>query len=204
MGPAGGNTVGRLGVFGGSFDPPHAAHMAMAQAAMTQLHLDRLLIVPTGQAYHKARALSDTTHRLAMCEAVWGDTPGVQIDPRETQRERPSYTVETLTELRAQWPGAQIFLLMGADQWSAFTTWKDWRRILDMSTVVVATRPGQPGVSDELPCVHLSMSALPWSSTELRAAAAGGHFDATDPSNSPLHPAVASYISQHHLYETVQ
>ena len=142
MGPAGGNTVGRLGVFGGSFDPPHAAHQAMAQAALAQLHLDRLLVVPTGQAYHKARSLSPAAHRLAMCEAVWGGTPRVQIDPRETQRERPSYTVETLTELRAQWPGAQIFLLMGADQWSAFTTWKDWRRILDMSTVVLTPPRG--------------------------------------------------------------
>ncbi len=201
MDPAGGNTVGRLGVFGGSFDPPHAAHQAMVQAAMTQLQLDRLLIVPTGQAYHKARPLSDAAHRLAMCEAVWGEVPGVQIDPRETQRDRPSYTVDTLTELQTQWPSTPIYLLMGADQWSAFKTWKDWMRILDMTTVVVATRPGQPEVSDELPCVHLSMPAMTWSSTELRAAAVQGHFDATDPSHSPLHPAVASYISQHHLYQ---
>ena len=201
MDHAGGNTVGRLGVFGGAFDPPHAAHQAMVHAAMAQLSLDRLLIVPTGQAYHKARPLSTAAHRLAMCQAVWGEVPGVQIDPRETQRDRPSYTVDTLTELRTQWPSPPIYLLMGADQWSAFKTWKDWMRILDMSTVVVATRPGQPAVSDELPCIHLSMPALPWSSTELRAAAAQGHFDATDPSNSPLHPAVASYISQHHLYQ---
>ncbi len=201
MGPMGGNTMGRLGVFGGSFDPPHAAHQAMVQAALAQLHLDRLLIVPTGQAYHKARPLSATAHRLAMCQAVWGDTPGVQIDPRETQRERPSYTVETLTELRAQWPSAQIFLLMGADQWSAFTTWKDWRRILDMATVAVAARPGHPELEAERPCVRLSLPELPWSSTELRALAARGHVDTTDRANSPLHPAVASYISQHHLYQ---
>lgn len=201
MGPAGDNSVGRLGVLGGSFDPPHAAHQAMVQAAMAQLSLDRLLIVPTGQAYHKARPLSAAAHRLAMCEAVWGDVPGVQIDPRETQRERPSYTVETLMELRTQWPSTPIYLLMGSDQWSAFKTWKDWMRILDMATVVVATRLGQPGVNDELPCIHLSMPALPLSSTQLRAAAAQGHFDATDRSNSPLHPAVASYISQHHLYQ---
>lgn len=190
----------RLGVFGGAFDPPHAAHQALVQAALAQLHLDRLLIVPTGQAYHKARTLSDAVHRLAMCEAVWGEVPRVEIDPRETQRERPSYTVETLSELRAQWPEAEIFLLMGADQWSAFSTWKDWRRILALSTVVVATRPGQPKVSDESPCVHLAMPALPWSSTDLRGAIAQGHFDATHPSRS-MHPAVASYISQHHLYQ---
>ena len=85
--------------------------------------------------------------------------------------------------------------------WSVFKTWKDWMRILDLSTVVVATRPGQPELSEELPCVHLSMPALPWSSTELRAAAAEGHLDASDPAKSPLHPAVASYISQHHLYQ---
>ena len=82
MADAGREPMGRLGVFGGACDPPHAAHQAMVQAAMAQLDLDRLLIVPTGQAYHKARPLSAATHRLAMCEAVWGAVAGVQIDPR--------------------------------------------------------------------------------------------------------------------------
>ncbi len=201
MGALGGNNVDRLGVFGGAFDPPHAAHQAMVQTAMEQLSLDRLLIVPTGQAYHKARPLSAAAHRLAMCEAVWGDVPGVQIDPRETQRERPSYTVETLTQLRTQWPNAQIFLLMGADQWSAFATWKDWASILEMATVVVAHRPGHAEPSTGFYPVRLSMPALPYSSTELRAKAArqDNPLDVNEP--SPLHPAVASYISQHHLYQ---
>jgi nicotinate-nucleotide adenylyltransferase len=201
MADAGSVPMGRLGVFGGAFDPPHAAHQALVEAAVAQLGLDRLLIVPTGQAYHKARTLSAAAHRLAMCQAVWGQVPGVQIDPRETQRGRPSYTVETLTELRMQWPSMSLFLLMGADQWSSFKTWKDWMRILDMATVVVATRPGHPDVSDELPCLRLSMPALPWSSTQLRASTQQANIDTMDQVHSPLHPAVASYISQHHLYQ---
>lgn len=201
MGALGGNAVSRLGVFGGAFDPPHAGHQAMVQTAMAQLALDRLLIVPTGQAYHKARPLSAAAHRLAMCEAVWGNVPRVQIDPRETQRERPSYTVETLTELRTQWPNAQIFLLMGADQWSAFATWKDWASILDMATVAVAHRPGHSLPSLGLHPVRLSMPALPYSSTELRAQAARQDNPLAVNEPSPLHPAVASYISQHHLYQ---
>lgn len=198
---ASGATVGRLGVFGGAFDPPHAGHQAMVQAAMDQLGLDLLLIVPTGQAYHKARVLSPPEHRLAMCAAVWGDTPGVQVDPRETLRARPSYTVETLTELRAQWPDAQIHLLMGADQWLAFTTWKDWASLLDMATVVVASRPGHGVPATELPCVNLHMAEWPCSSTQLRAQAEQPASPLIDTQASPLHPAVASYISLHHLYQ---
>lgn len=191
----------RLGVFGGAFDPPHAGHQAMAQAAMTQLDLDRLLIVPTGQAYHKDPALSSAEHRLAMCEAIWGDVPRVHIDPREIQRARPSYTVETLNELRTQWPNAQIFLLMGADQWSAFATWKDWAHILEMATVVVAHRPGHDEPPHALPHVCLSMPSWLCSSTELRAHASRLLSHTGDNEPSSLHPAVASYISQHHLYQ---
>ena len=79
----------RLGVFGGAFDPPHVAHRALVEAALAQLQLDRLHVVPTGQAWHKARDLSPAQHRVAMAQLAFADLPGVQIDTREVAARRP-------------------------------------------------------------------------------------------------------------------
>jgi len=127
-------------VLGGAFDPPHRAHRALAEAALAQLDLDALHIVPTGQAWHKARPLTDATHRLAMCQRAFGDLPGVVLDARELRRTGPSYTVDTLTELRAEHPAAELLLLLGADQWAALPTWKRWRDVLALATVAVGIR----------------------------------------------------------------
>ena len=86
----------RIGVFGGAFDPPHLAHMALVKTAVADLQLDELRVIPTGQAWHKPRALSPAHHRLAMAQLAFADLPNVLVDPRETQRVGPSYTVDTL------------------------------------------------------------------------------------------------------------
>jgi len=112
----------RVGLFGGAFDPPHAAHVALARAAVEQLQLDRLHIAPTGVAWHKPLVLSAAADRLAMCRLAFGDLPGIVIDARELRRDGPSYTIDTLTELRAEYPQAELFLQIGADQAAAFHT----------------------------------------------------------------------------------
>lgn len=113
----------RLGVFGGAFDPPHAAHVALVQAAIAQLHLDQVRVLPTGQAWHKARSLSPAQHRLAMTRLAFGPVQQVVVDEREMLRSGPSYTVETLRELKAEFPQAQLYLLLGDDQRRSLPSW---------------------------------------------------------------------------------
>lgn len=206
--------VQRVGMFGGAFDPPHIAHRLLAEAALEQLSLDVLHVMPTGEAWHKARTLSPAVHRLAMCEAAFGELPQVLIDPRETERQGPSYTADTLLELRAQYPEATLYLVLGADQLLAFKSWVRWQEVLSLATLAVANRPGDIGASAlqsqsdaadlsgvDLPFVSLRMPLQHVSATALRAqlSAVEGQTAAPD---LLVPAAVARYISQNHLYQT--
>ena len=136
----------RIGLFGGAFDPPHNAHIALARAAVHELGLARLHITPTGQAWHKNRPLTPAAQRLAMCRLAFAHEAHCVVDACETRRSGPSYTIDTLMALQAQYPGAALYLQMGADQAAAFHTWKDAARILEIATLCVAIRAGQePG-----------------------------------------------------------
>lgn len=201
----------RVGMFGGAFDPPHAAHRALAEAALSQLKLDVLHLLPTGQAWHKPRALSPAADRLAMCELAFAGLPPVRIDDRETWRAGPSYTADTLQELSAEYPDAELYLVLGADQLLAFKTWHRWEEVLQLATLAVANRTMHPGADASsapvdwpdvgLPFLRLDMPLQATSSTAIRA-------HVHDPSQRHpdmdlLVPAgVARYISEHHLYQT--
>ncbi len=166
----------RLGVFGGAFDPPHLTHRALVEAALAQLQLDRLHIVPTGQAWHKPRDLSPAAHRVAMAQLAFGDLPRVQIDTQEVERAGPSYTIDTLRALSSDNPGAALFLIIGQDQAAALSRWHEWRAIVDMAMICVAGRadpqsdapayaPPQ-GVKARLLTLQLPISAI--SATDIR------------------------------------
>jgi nicotinate-nucleotide adenylyltransferase len=203
----------RIGMLGGAFDPPHWAHRTLAEVAVRQLQLDRLHIMPTGQAWHKARVLSLATHRVAMCQAAFGGLPQVTLDTREIQRSGPSYTADTLRELAAEYPNAHLFLVLGADQLLAFKSWSRWEAVLAQATLAVANRPLHLGANAspemapegvlsgvELPFVPLDMPLHDTSSTAIRA-----HLHDQSrryPDLDVLVPeGVARYISEHHLYE---
>ncbi len=190
-------------MLGGAFDPPHRAHFALAQAALDQLQLDELRIFPTGQAWHKARALSEAQHRVAMCELGFAGLDRVVIDPRETRREGATYTVDTLAELRTEFPAAQLFLIVGQDQAQAFTTWHRWESIRDLAIICVAARAENTGATAGFSTEfapnsqfrRLDMPLLPVSATEVRQRIA------SHKSVAPLvFDSVARYIEQHHLY----
>ena len=127
-------------MFGGAFDPPHNAHIALAQVAIKTLELDVLHIIPTGRAWHKARTLSPPEHRLAMAQLAFGDLPGVVVDDREIKRAGPTFTVDTLLALQAEHPAAQLYLIMGADQFAAFGQWHQWQTILQTAIICIAAR----------------------------------------------------------------
>ncbi len=195
----------RLGFYGGAFDPPHAAHHALAEAAIAQLELDQLCIFPTGQTWHRAQQPSAAQHRLAMARLAFADLPLVQVDARETLRTGATYTVDTLTELRAEYPHAELFLIMGTDQFAAFSTWRRWQDITQIATVCVAARassasenaikgnPNTPSVACKM--LNISMPAMSTSATDIRRRVGQGlgidHL---------VKPSVARYIAQHHLY----
>lgn len=187
----------RLGVFGGAFDPPHNAHVALVQAAQRQLALDEVRIVPTGHAWHKSRHLSAPEHRLAMAHLAFDPLPGCVLDTCEMQRQGPSYTVDTLIELRALFPEARMFLLLGADQGASLRSWHRIAEILQLATLVVAPRSLDQALAEQpgIPVSELKMALHDVASTHIRAQLAQGHrVDDLVP------PSVARYIEQHSLY----
>ncbi len=193
----------RLGLFGGAFDPPHIAHVALARAALSQLALDELRVFPTGSAWHKARPLSDAVHRLEMARLAFDGLPGVVVDDRELRRVGPTYTVDTLRELHREHPQDTLVLVIGADQADTFDQWRESAEIARLAIISVAVRPraDQPaGTVDPsrlpaVPWVPISLPPLPVSATDIRARRASGlGIDHLVPS------AVARYIDQYHLY----
>ena len=206
--------IQRVGMFGGAFDPPHWAHRALAETALTQLGLDVLHILPTGHAWHKTRVLSPAGHRLAMCARAFEGLPNVLVDDREIRRQGPSYTADTLRELAAEHPGAQLYLVLGADQLLAFKTWSRWEEVLGLATLAVANRaihigadadPTQQIEQDlsgvDVPFERLNMPLHNISATAVRAHVHGQ--SRRFPDLDVLVPeGVARYISEHHLYET--
>ena len=205
LAPAAPVVAQRVGLFGGAFDPPHRAHRALAEAALTALRLDRLHILPTGHAWHKSRTLSDANHRLAMCRLAFGDLPAAYVDDREIRRATATYTVDTLEELHAVYPDGQLFLLIGEDQLAAFKSWRRWQDVLSMATLVVAARTDAQGQSrlhgaPDLPFQRLDMPLSPVSSTNIRALAATGA-QGLESLAALVPEAVASYISLHSLYQ---
>ena len=204
--------VQRLGVYGGAFDPPHEAHRALALAAIDQLALDALFVLPTGQAWHKERDLMPAEHRLAMTRLAFEGEPQVQVDDREIRRAGPTYTVDTLRALAHEYPGAQLFLVIGADQAKALHTWHEIGEITRLAIICVAERDapefskaqGQVHVQDVDPVVDgdfrtLVLPPMPHSATDIRNRVASGQ-----PLNALVPETVARYIQDNHLYLTAR
>lgn len=203
----------RVGMFGGAFDPPHWAHRALAEVALTQLGLDVLHVLPTGHAWHKARVLSPAEHRLNMCLLAFGDLPNTRIDTREIRREGPSYTADTLRELHAEYPAAELFLVLGADQLLAFKSWVRWQEVQDLATLAVANRATNIGADApleqdremDLSAVELSFRRLAMPLKNISASAVRARVGGPSLPEAQLEvlvpEPVARYISQHHLYQ---
>lgn len=201
----------KIGVFGGAFDPPHNAHLALAQTALAELELDMLYVIPTGQAWHKARTLSAAEHRLAMTLLAFADMPYVVVDDREIKRTGPTFTIDTLQALQAENPAAQLYLMMGADQFAAFRQWHQWQDILQIAIICIASRARfdwSEGQFDtlkqpEMRLLMLQMPEMAVSATQIRQLIAGGLGE--NRAMADLLPnAVASYIAQHQLYKALK
>jgi nicotinate-nucleotide adenylyltransferase len=198
----------KIGVFGGAFDPPHNAHITLAQTALAALELDALHVIPTGQAWHKARTLSAPAHRLAMTRLAFADLPGVVVDDREIKRAGPTFTIDTLQALQAENPSAQLYLLMGGDQFAAFEQWHQWREIVKIAIICIAGRARfnwAEGQFDALKqpekrVLMLPMPPMAVSATQIRQLISGGLGENQVIADLLPRP-VASYIAQHQLYQ---
>ena len=171
----------RIGLFGGSFDPPHFGHLALAEWARLELALDRVVFIPAGEPPHKrGEEHSSVTDRTAMTRLAVKDHPAFEVSTIEARRRGPSYTVDTVRALAKKWPGARLHLLMGADMFATFDSWREPESIAAHCVLVVAIRPGSrpPRTSrwtkQGMGVVWLSNPGLEVSSSRLRERAAAG------------------------------
>lgn len=130
----------RIGIFGGSFDPPHIGHIHAAKQAMQTLGLDRLLLIPAHTAPHKSGSIADATHRFRMLCLAAQDLPNAEVSNMELLRHGLSFTYETVAQVRALHPHAEIFLLMGSDMFLNFWEWKNPEEILESAALAVFYR----------------------------------------------------------------
>lgn len=192
----------RAALFGGTFDPVHNAHLALARVALEALALDEVRWVPAGRPWQKERAITPAFHRESMLRLALAGTPEPGrhvLDPVELARDGPSYTIDTVRELAAAHPGMVWTLVIGQDQYAGLHTWREWRALLASVQLAVAARPGAPPAADPevaaLPRVLLPLPPMAVSASDIRArVAAGQDISALVP------PEVARYIEINGLY----
>lgn len=197
----------RIGVLGGTFDPPHCGHLKLAEQAMAELEFDCVLLMPVHTAPHKQqeRRGACPTARLEMCELAVQGLRGISASDIEVRRGGPSYTVDTLEKIHEQHPDARLTLILGADMARTLSTWRRPRRLLELAEVVVAERNevSRGEVRDELRSLcadegrlrFLTMAPIAISSSTVRERIAAGA-----PVDRLLPAGVAKYIDERHLY----
>jgi nicotinate-nucleotide adenylyltransferase len=190
----------RLGIFGGTFDPPHVGHLVTAVNVRHELHLDRVLLVVNDQAWQKlgSRDITPAADRLAMVEAAVGSVEGLEASRLEIDRGGMSYTADTLRALLGEAPGRELFVILGSDAAVALPTWERADEVRSMATIVVVERPGTREV--EPPAgwswARVEVPRLEVSSTDLRARVADGR-----PLDYLLTPDVIAAVDRRGLYQ---
>ncbi|MDQ4030576.1 MAG: nicotinate (nicotinamide) nucleotide adenylyltransferase [Actinomycetota bacterium] len=191
------------GLFGGAFDPPHLGHVALAEAAIANFALERLVVIPTGVAPHK-QVTTPAEVRCRLAEAAFADVPRVEISRWEIDRGEPSYTLATTRWARDRY--GELIFLVGADQFAKLETWHRPDEVLELARLGVATRPGYPRealdavlakLRDPSRVEFFELEPHPVSSTEVRARAARG--EAID---GQVPPAVARLVEELGLYRS--
>lgn len=190
----------RVGVFGGTFDPPHVGHLVTAVNVRHALDLDRVLLVVANVPWQKvgSRGISPAGDRLAMVQAAVADVDGIEASAIEIERGGHSYTADTLATLRDQDPDAELFVILGADAAAGIGTWARVEEVRRLAELVVVERPGEPAPSapQGWTWTHVEVPRLEVSSTDLRDRVRDGR-----PLDYLLTPAVISCIRTLNLYD---
>jgi len=195
----------RLGVLGGTFDPPHYGHLTLAEHAQRGLDLQKVLWVPAGDPWRKAGApVTPGGHRLAMLRLALAGHHEFEISTLELDRPGPSYTVETLAALRAEYPAHELVFLVGADALRDLPNWHEAPRVLELALLGATARDGEKPTDAELESlmpglparvVWFEMPRVDISATDIRTRAAKG-----ESLRSLVPPSVEAYIGEHRLY----
>jgi len=181
-----------IGILGGTFDPAHNAHLAIASAALRALGLGKVLWIPTGTPPYRPAPVAAAEHRVAMLRLAIAGEPRYAVDERELRPGASGFTCDTIRELRQANPNAEFTLLLGADQYAKRETWHRWAEIEELCAIAVCARPGSTldGKARAIP-----MTPSPVSASDIRARVARG-----EDVSAMVPAAVLAYIRQHGLY----
>ena len=204
-----------IGILGGSFDPVHRAHIQLALTVFESLQLNEVRLMPCKQSPTRTAPSASAEHRLAMLNLATDAHPGLKVDDRELHRQAPSYSVDSLRELRAEYPQAALFFIVGVDAFNSLLAWHQWSEIFELAHLVVVERPGEQLVSEgELAEVLVERMTiekpiglagaivtglhceLPHSSTQVRQA-----LTTAAPVEQLLDKSVSDYIQENRLYQ---
>lgn len=213
--------LARLGIFGGSFNPIHLAHLRSAEEVGAALQLDQVWFIPSGSPPHKsAHALAPARHRLAMVRRAVAGNPRFRVSPIEVERRGGSYSIDTVRGLRLRYPSTRLFLIIGMDQFRELGTWKSYRDLLTLCDMVVTSRPGfafadarrilpvavqgefcyQPKSERLRHETGTEIIFLRISDLEISASAIRAHLRRGSSIRYLVPPSVQRYIHQHRLY----
>lgn len=196
----------KVGLFGGTFDPPHIGHIEILKEAKKRLALDKLILIPAGDPPHKTnKTVTEKKHRLRMTELAFSSLLDCCISEYEMNKQAPSYSVDLLKHFRRILPDCELYFIIGADSFAALPSWWHYRELLTLCRMIVISRPDtektkllQQFHGDETPprVFFLNRLQLDISSTQIRARLSE-HKDVS----AWLPENVLQYIREHHLYE---
>ncbi len=196
----------KIGLFGGSFNPPHYGHFELASAFRTEGHLDVLWVLVSPEPPHKAEdVLASYQHRLAMASLLFDHTQGIEINRIEEDLPAPHFTYQTIQALKDQYPQTTFFLCLGEDSLEHFMEWKQPESIISDVELLIARRPGVDANLEKLPAPWLSRihfinaPLIPISSSDIRKRVL-----AQNPIEDLLPSEIADYIKRHHLYGSAE
>ncbi|PCC82675.1 nicotinic acid mononucleotide adenylyltransferase [Corynebacterium accolens] len=192
----------RIGIMGGTFDPIHNGHLVAASEVAYRFQLDQVVFVPTGQPWQKeGRDVTAAEHRYLMTMVATASNPRFTVSRVDIDREGPTYTIDTLRDLRELFPDAELYFITGADSLASIMSWRDWEVMLEMANFVGVTRPGYELSKDMLPLESqtgielIEIPAMAISSTDCRKRAGEG-----EPVWYLVPDGVVQYIAKNNLY----
>ena len=193
----------KIGLLGGSFDPVHIAHIALAKAALRSLHLDQVQLIPAANPWQKQSLGATAEHRLAMLKLAVDSQPCLQVNPIELERGGATYTYDTVSQLPSQ---HQYFWILGADQLEKFDTWHRWQDILHYVDLAVAQRPGSSLLTPTKLLKHLqhlgkTLHTIDFAPTPISATLIRERLQQHQSVATMVPTPVAHYIKQHNLYQ---
>jgi len=189
----------RLGVMGGTFDPIHHGHLVAASEVAAALNLDEVIFVPTGEPWQKSDVTA-SEHRYLMTVIATASNPRFKVSRVDIDRAGPTYTVDTLGDIQAAYPGAELFFISGADAIAQILTWKEIDQLWDLAQFVAVSRPGHRLQIPNAPAGAIStleIPALAISSTDIRV-----RVEAEKPVWYLVPDGVVQYIAKHDLYRS--